>query len=116
MLIIWILFHHVRSETGEDTPLVGVTPEAEKSEVPPEGAPPEGAPEGNQATDATGAVATESGAQGTEGTEGAEGAKGTEGKETGGVEPTGETQKELPAGPRHVCHDLGKGWKGNVQT
>ena len=94
------------SETGEDTPLVGVVPEAEKSEVAPEGA--EGAPEGTQATDATGAVATESGAQGTEETE------GTEGKQTGGVEPTGETQKELPAGPRHFCHDPGKG--SNDQT
>lgn len=85
---------------------MGVVPEAEKSEVAPEGA-----PEGTQATDATGAVATESGAQGTEETEGTE---GSEGKQTGGVEPTGETQKELPAGPRHFCHDPGKG--SNDQT
>lgn len=83
----------------EDTPLVGVVPEAEKSEVAPEGA-----PEGTQATDATGAVATESGAQGTEETEGTE---GTEGKQTGGVEPTGETQKELPAGQQQAVGFIG---------
>lgn len=83
----------------EDTPLVGVVPEAEKSEVAPEGA-----PEGTQATDATGAVATESGAQGTEETEGTE---GSEGKQTGGVEPTGETQKELPAGQQQAVGFIG---------
>lgn len=83
----------------EDTPLVGVVPEAEKSEVAPEGA-----PEGTRATDATGAVATESGAQGTEETEGTE---GSEGKQTGGVEPTGETQKELPAGQQQAVGFIG---------
>lgn len=89
----------------EDTPLVGVVPEAEKSEAAPEGAPgAPGAPEGSQATDATGPVA----ASGAQGAQGAEGTEGTEGKETSGVEPAGEsTQKELPAGQQQAVGFIG---------